>query len=95
MGPADIAMAYKPRRCPEIDEKHRRLKKHVHIITCAHAVIYQSFTGTLQNSTKRGTVEQVAKFQVIAEHLVTLMPAEPLQFGGVHAAVHAGGQRRA
>ena len=40
-------------------------------------------------------VEQVAEFEVFAEHIEPLVPAEPLELGGVDAALRAGGERPA
>jgi hypothetical protein len=40
-------------------------------------------------------VEQVPEFQVFAEHVERLVPAEALEFGRVFAAVHPGGERAA
>jgi len=39
--------------------------------------------------------EQVAEFEIFAEHIEAFMAAEPLQFRRVDAAVHAGGERAA
>ena len=38
------------------------------------------------------SLEQIAELQVFAEHIKTLVAAKPFEFGGMHAAVHAGGQ---
>ena len=38
------------------------------------------------------TLEQIAEFEVFAEHVEALVAAEPLQLGRMAAAVHAGGQ---
>jgi hypothetical protein len=40
-------------------------------------------------------VEQVSKFQVRAEQIEGFVAAEPLELGGVDAAIHARGQRAA
>ena len=40
-------------------------------------------------------VEQIAEFQIFAQHIKAFMPAEPLELGRMGAAFHAGGQRAA
>jgi hypothetical protein len=40
-------------------------------------------------------IEQVAELQVLAEHIEGFVAPEALEFGGVDAAIHAGGQRAA
>ena len=40
-------------------------------------------------------VEQVAEFQVLAEHIEGFVAPEALELGGVYAAIHARGQRAA
>ena len=37
-------------------------------------------------------LEQIAEFEVFAEHVEALMAAEPFQLGWMHAAIHAGGE---
>src|SRR5271166_3341246 len=46
----------------------------------------------LQHAAERMSFEQIAELQVFAEHIKALVAAEPFEFGGMHAALHAGGQ---
>ena len=47
----------------------------------------------LQHATERVPVEKIAEFQILSQHVEAFVPAEPLQFGWVNAAVHPGGER--
>ena len=49
----------------------------------------------LENSAERVAFEQVAELEIVAEHVEALVPAEPLEVGGVDAVLHAGGERAA
>ena len=48
-----------------------------------------------EHAAERMAVEQIAEFEVLAEHVEALVAAEPLQLGRMDAALHAGGQRAA
>ena len=48
-----------------------------------------------QHAGKRVAFESVAKLEILTEHVEALVPSQALELGGVHAAVHAGGQRAA
>jgi hypothetical protein len=49
-------------------------------------------TGRLEHAAEGLSAEQIAEFEVFAEHVETLVAAEPFEFGGMHAAFHAGRQ---
>ena len=49
----------------------------------------------LQHPGEGMVLEQVAELQVLSQHLERLVPPQPLEGRGVHAAVHAGGERAA
>jgi len=46
-----------------------------------------------EDAAERVAFEQVAELQVSTEHVVALVPAEPLQLRGIYAAIYAGGER--
>src|SRR5208337_1624971 len=48
-----------------------------------------------QHAVKRVSLEQIAKLQILPEHVETLVAAEPLELGRMFATVHASGERAA
>ena len=42
----------------------------------------------LQDAAKGMPLEWIAGFQILVEHVVALVPAEPLELGGMHPTIH-------
>ena len=48
--------------------------------------------GPLQDAVKRVPLKQVSKLQILPENIKALVPAKPLQLGGMNTAIHARGE---
>lgn len=59
------------------------------------ATIHDPLKLRLQDPAKRVALEQVAEFEVFAEHVEAFVPAEAFQVGRMYATLHAVGQRAA